>query len=139
MQLEIIALCDAATEQGGRLNLLGVFDQLNVNLPFVLPHSAIALRFRIKDAVQNVRQLSLKFTDPQGNDFIPVLNTELTLPEDGPAGGRALNMVLNLQGLKFKHEGIYHLRVKIDDNLMAENILRVMDNTPKEPNPLDFN
>jgi hypothetical protein len=33
MIVEIAALCDAATDQGGRLNILGAFDRIIAPLP----------------------------------------------------------------------------------------------------------
>ncbi|OUC09496.1 hypothetical protein RY27_02520, partial [Litorilinea aerophila] len=48
MQLEILTFCDAATEYGGRLNILGATDSLLVPaLPFRYPHCAIVMRFRV--------------------------------------------------------------------------------------------
>lgn len=136
MHAEIFALCDAATEQGGRLNMLGVFDQLRVALPFVLPHSAIVLRMRINEVGPGAKHLNMVFKNPQGEGFIPELNTEINLPEQSPPGGRVVNMILNLQGLKFVEEGIYTLTLRLDGHIIGQNLLRVLDETPKEPNPL---
>ena len=47
MKVEVFALCDAATESQGKLNLLGTFDRLVAKqLPVVHPACAVAIRLR---------------------------------------------------------------------------------------------
>lgn len=49
MEVEIFALCDAATDYGGRLNLLGTFEQIRTKqFPAAHPHFAVALRIRFE-------------------------------------------------------------------------------------------
>ena len=47
MYIEVMALCDAATESQGKLNILGTFDTIfTQKLPVMCSHSAVALRVR---------------------------------------------------------------------------------------------
>ena len=47
MRVEVFSLCDAATTDGGKLNLLGAFDAIWVKtMPVVHAQCAIALRVR---------------------------------------------------------------------------------------------
>ncbi len=49
MHAETFALCDAATDQGGKLNILGTFDTLYVpSVPAKHASCAIALRVRVE-------------------------------------------------------------------------------------------
>ena len=45
MDIQIAALCDAATDSHGKLNILGTFDTINAGqMPAVHPQCSIALR-----------------------------------------------------------------------------------------------
>jgi hypothetical protein len=49
VNVEVFALCDAATDSGGKLNVLGAFDSLQVGAyPTVYPHCAVAVRIRFR-------------------------------------------------------------------------------------------
>ena len=45
MNIQVAVLCDAATDDQGKLNILGAFDTINaLTLPAIHPQCAIALR-----------------------------------------------------------------------------------------------
>ena len=47
MNIEVFSLCDAATIEGGKLNMLGAFDTIMAEkVPVVHPQCTIALRLR---------------------------------------------------------------------------------------------
>lgn len=137
MNIEILALCDAATDQAGKLNILGAFDRVGGALPMVLPQCSVALRIRWMRADVGEHRLSISFGDQRGIPLVPPLDSGIHVPEMPPEiDSHAVNMVLNFQRLRVDRAGSYLLTVKVDDFEIASLPLFVQDTTPKEPNPL---
>jgi len=59
MNIELFVLCDAATDQQGKLNILGAFDSLWAQkVPVSHPQCAVALRIRfskIEEGEHNIK------------------------------------------------------------------------------------
>jgi hypothetical protein len=137
MNVEIAALCDAATDQAGKLNLLGTFDRLHANLPLVLPQCAAAFRIRYLRSEAGEHTLTLHLEDLQGNALIPPLDSHVMFPPmQGGYDSQAVNLVLNMQRLRIDRAGKYMLRLRIDLIEAVSLPLWMEDVTPKEPNPL---
>lgn len=138
MQLEIAALCDAATDQGGKLNLLGTFDRVvSPDFPMVLPQCTVA--FRIRYGLDEVGEhvLELRMDDFHNNPLVPPLETNLPFPPVLPGRpNQAVNLVLNMQRLRITIPGDYQLQLRIDGITVCQLPLWVEDSTPHEPNPL---
>jgi len=137
MRVEIAALCDAATDQAGKLNLLGAFDRMGGQLPLVIQQCAAAFRIRWDrlDAGEHVLVLSLR--DTRGIPLVPPLESKIQVPEMPPhIESHAINLVLNLQRLRVDREGKYLMILTIDGVEFAMLPLWVDDLTPREPNPL---
>ena len=67
MDIEVFAICDAATESGGKLNILGAFDSLyGSKLPIVHPHCSIALRIRYSKIEEGQHTIRINFVDEDG-------------------------------------------------------------------------
>ena len=64
MKTEIAAICDAATDQGGKLNMLGVFDYIEANLPVVIPRCSIVFRIRYARSEIGKHQLRVTLENP---------------------------------------------------------------------------
>lgn len=137
MKVEIFALCDAATDQGGRLNILGAFDMVGAPLPMALPQCSIALRLRYSIHEHGNHMLGLIFENNDGIPLVPKLESHIDIPvPPSDRTSNAMNLVLNMQRLKLEHEGEYHIRLRMDDEELAQIPFWVRDMTPKEPNPL---
>lgn len=140
MFVEMLSICDAATDHGGRLNILGVFDRVGGALPIVLPQCAVVVRVRWDRVDVGEHQMAIQLTDAAGANLIPPLNSQINVPPMPPEmESHAANVILNLQRLRLEKEGFYKLTFTVDNNLLATVPLFVQDSTPKEPNPLAGN
>jgi len=137
MIVEIAALCDAATDQGGRLNILGAFDRIIAPLPFICPQCSAVFRIRYQRSEAITNSFSLSITNLQGQNLIPPLESEITFPPLGDYfESGTINMILNMQRLHIAEEGKYMLRLRVNQMEIALLPLFVKDTTPHEPNPL---
>jgi hypothetical protein len=116
MQIQLAVLCDAATDYGGKLNLLGTFDTLiTTHLPAVHPQCAIALRLTFNKSEEGGHNLKINFMDEDGR---PVLNPpldmriEAAVPDDTIFVSR--NAIIILQNLKLDRAGLYSLEITVD-------------------------
>src|SRR6266576_4905432 len=64
MNIQVAVLCDAATDDNGKLNLLGAFDTIKTpQLPAVHPQCSIALRVTFFSGDEGKHELQLNFVD----------------------------------------------------------------------------
>jgi len=134
MNIQVAVLCDAATDDNGKLNLLGAFDTIYAReLPAAHPQCAVALRVTFSSADEGVRQLKLNFVDADGRSIMPPIEipVEVTLPVDMHFGTR--NYVLNIQQLKFAQAGLYSVDVLFDGQVQANIPLLVRLLQPPSP------
>lgn len=118
MNIEIAALCDAATANGasGRLNILGAFDRIFAKFPFTIPQCSAAFRIRYLRKEAGEHDVSLIFEDVCGKSIIPPMNTKIPLePVASGLDTAAVNIVLNLQHLQIKRPDKYIIRLAIDN------------------------
>ena len=128
MKIEIFSLCDAATDNQGKLNILGTFDQIYAaKMPVVHPACAIALRLRFDKMEEGIHRVNIQLVNPDG---IPVFR-----PMEGEVNPRmaedvesvAVNLILNFQHIKFDVFADYQVTLAIDDVGMAVLPLRVRE------------
>ena len=128
MKIEIFSLCDAATDNQGKLNILGTFDQIYAaKMPVVHPACAIAMRLRFDKMEEGIHRVNLQLVNPDG---IPVFR-----PMEGEVNPRmaedvesvAVNLILNFQHIKFDVYADYQINLAIDDVGMAVLPLRVRE------------
>lgn len=115
MKIEIFALCDAATEGGGKLNLLGAFDVIATReLPLIQPSCAVAIRIRFKRIESGSHRVKLDMVDEDGRPVVPAFETSVDIhPEDGVESAVA-NLLLNFQQLRFEKFGRYSIDLAVD-------------------------
>jgi len=126
MNLLVAALCDAATDYGGKLNLLGTFDTIVVGgLPTTHPHCAVALRMVFERTDEGKRALRLCIVDEDGKPIMRQveIDFELVLPSDVFQLSR--NFIFNIQHLKFNRAGYYAINVTMGDQMLAAIPLHV--------------
>jgi len=116
MNVEIFCLCDAATDQQGKLNILGAFDTVFAkDIPTVHPQCAVVLRIRFQHIEQGQHKIIVHLIDADGNFVIPSLDADINLKEAPQhQDSVAINMVLNLQQLKFEKYGEYAINLAVD-------------------------
>jgi len=115
MNIQVAVLCDAATEDNGKLNLLGSFDTIYApQLPAVHPQCAVALRLTFMSGDEGARQIKLNFVNADGRAIMPPIEipVAVALPDDVHFVTR--NFIVNIQQLKFAEEGLYSVDVRLD-------------------------
>jgi len=120
MNIQVAVLCDAATDDNGKLNLLGAFDTIYAReLPARHPQCAVALRVTFYSEDEGNRQLKLNFVDADGRAIMPPIEipANVTLPGDMHFGTR--NYIVNIQQMKFDQPGLYSVDVLFEDKVQA--------------------
>ncbi len=120
MIVEAFILCDAATQAGGKLNILGAFDTIYARgMPMAHPHCAIALRLRYSRIEQGDYPIKINLIDEDGNHVVPPLEgrTRVTMDEDRDSA--VANLILNINGLSFKTFGRFAIDLLVDNKQVA--------------------
>jgi hypothetical protein len=115
MDIQIAALCDAATDSAGKLNILGAFDTINAGqMPAIHPQCSIALRIVFQRIEEGAHKLKLNFVDEDGHLVMPSIDipVEVGLPEEATFISR--NFIVNIQQLKFANPGLYSIDIALD-------------------------
>jgi hypothetical protein len=136
MDIEIFALCDAATDSGGKLNILGAFDRIYVRqLPAVHPHCAIALRIRFDRIEAGEHRVRISLIDADGKPVIPSLdgNINVNIPPD--LTSICANLVLDINGLKLEKADLYSIELAIDGRHEKSLPLTVVQIKPPRQSP----
>jgi hypothetical protein len=134
MNVQVAVLCDAATDDNGKLNLLGAFDTIFArDLPATHPQCSVALRITFSSENEGKRQLKLNFVDADGRSVMPPIEVEVDvrLPEDVHFGTR--NFVFNFQQIKFDEPGLYSVDISLDGQVKAGIPLLVKHIPPPSP------
>jgi hypothetical protein len=120
MNIQVAVLCDAATDDNGKLNLLGSFDTIYApQLPAVHPQCAVALRVTFTAGDEGQHKLALNFINADGHSIMPPIEVPVAvaLPEDAHFVTR--NFVVNIQQLRFAEAGLYSVDIRLDDQSQA--------------------
>lgn len=135
MDVEIFALCDAATEAGGKLNILGAFDRINARqFPAVHQHCAVTVRMRFDRIEEGEHQVRLNFVDADGKSIMPPLDGKLGIQFPGDVQSVCANMILNMNGLKFEKPGQYSIDLAVNgrhEKSLPVNIIELPDRRPQ--------
>ncbi len=137
MNIQVAVLCDAATDENGKLNLLGAFDTIYApQMPAVHPHCAVALRATFQPGDEGTRKLSLNFINADGHSILQQhieVPVPVALPDDAHFLTR--NFIVNFQGLTFAEAGVYSVDVRLDDETVASVPLMVRQMAGSAPQP----
>ena len=115
MNIQVAVLCDAATDDNGKLNLLGAFDTIYTQqFPAVHPQCSIALRVTFDGEDEGKHTMRLSFVDADGGSIMPAIDlpVQVSLPGDSHFGTR--NFIVNIHQLKFEKVGLYSIDLALD-------------------------
>src|SRR5205823_13959654 len=108
MNIQVAVLCDAATDENGKLNLLGAFDTIYTQqLPAVHPQCSIALRVTFGHEDEGQHKLRLNFVDADGGPIMPSpidIPVQVVMPSVSHFGTRIL--IVNFLKLQYKYSSI---------------------------------
>jgi hypothetical protein len=128
MKIEVFALCDAATDSRGKLNILGTFDQIYAaSMPVNHPACAIALRIRFDKMEEGVHKVNLQLVNPDGFPVFQPMEGEVHPRMAEDVDSVAVNLILNFQHVKFAEFADYQFTLAIDDVAIATLPLRVRE------------
>lgn len=108
MNLEVFALCDAATDSHGKLNILGAFDCIRARqTPVAHPQCAVAARLRFYRGEEGTHEVRLNVVDADGKPIIPPLNAKVNIQKIAEDDSTAANLILNLHRVRLPTMGTY--------------------------------
>ena len=131
MNIQVAVLCDAATDNNGKLNLLGAFDTIYTQqLPAVHAQCSIALRMTFSKIEEGAHKVKLNFVDEDGKFVMPSIDmpVDIIVPEETHFISR--NFVINIQQLKFEKPGLYSIDLAMDGRQEASIPLLVKHAPP---------
>ena len=120
MNVQVAVLCDAATDDNGKMNLLGAFDTIYAQqLPAVHLQCAVALRVTFAADDEGKRKLKLNFINADGRAIMPAIEVPVAVALPDDAHFLTRNFIVNIQQLKFAEAGLYSMDVRLDDKSQA--------------------
>ncbi len=126
MKIEAFLLCDAATDQRGKLNVLGAFEDIYVQqVPFKYPACAIVSRIRFEKIEEGEHKIRLTIIDQDGNSIGPKPEGKLVIKTAPNRDSSVANLIMNIQGLDLQDFGKYRVDLAIDGSVQASLPLRV--------------
>jgi hypothetical protein len=126
MNVLVAVLCDAATDEHGKLNLLGAFDTICApRFPAVHPQCTVALRLTFTTADEGAHRLQLTLMDADGRAVVPALEIafDIALPEETHFATR--NFIFHLQQITFPAPGLYAVDLAVDGQPLVSIPLQV--------------
>lgn len=136
MKIETFVLCDAATECVGKLNILGTFDSIHARqVPAIHPQCSVAMRLRFELHERGEHKVRVNMIDADGRLVIPPLDAKVQVRVPDNATSCAINMILNLQSLKFERYGEYSIDLQVDGVPVASLPLFVWQMPAQPPGP----
>jgi hypothetical protein len=136
VDIQIAVLCDAATDQFGKLNILGTFDTIQTSaLPAMHEQCSVALRMTFSKAEEGTRQLHMNFVDEDGRPVMPEIpiSVQVAVPDDSIFVSR--NFIVNIQKLKFDKPGLYSINLALDGRQVGAIPLVIKQITLGGPRP----
>ena len=131
MRIEVFALCDAATNSHGKLNILGTFDQIFApQLPVPHPSFAIALRIRFGKMEEGVHDVQLQLVDPDGHPVLKPMHGQVHPRMAPDVESVAVNLILNFHNIEFDTFADYQINLDVDGVAVASLPLRVRQIPP---------
>jgi hypothetical protein len=126
MNIEAFLLCDAATDQQGKLNVLGAFDNIwTKKVPAIHPACAVVARIRFEKIEEGNHSIKIQIIDLDGKNIGPKLEGSISVKTGANLDSSVANLILNIQRLEFKQYEQYRIDLAIDDEIKASLPLHV--------------
>ncbi len=135
MKVELFCLCDAATEAGGKLNVLGAFDRVWAReAPVTIAHCAVAARIRFSRIEEGAHQLRITFADDDGSLVLPPMESRIDLRFANQDLSVPINLIILMPQLKLPRFGDYTIDLALDATHLSSLPLMVR-HVPEPPQP----
>ncbi|MCI0499159.1 MAG: hypothetical protein L0Y36_05715 [Planctomycetales bacterium] len=133
MNVEAFLLCDAATDQHGKLNVLGAFDNIFFKqMPARQPSCSVATRIRFDKIEEGLHSFRIHIINQDGVNIGPKLEGKIDTRPAPNLDSVVTNVILNIQGLEFKQKGKYRIDLAVDGQIQASLPLWVSQ-VPEQP------
>ena len=120
MQIEIFSLCDAATNNSGKISILGAFDTIFAKkTPTTHPQCAVALRIRFEVNEGNDHEVTVSFVNEDGKHVFPPAKGKIKMNFPDNQRSSSTNLVLNFHRLKLEKFGEYAIDLTVDKRNVA--------------------
>lgn len=125
MNIEVFVICDAASESGGKLYIMGVFDKITANqLPAKHPACTILVKLRFKQPEEGEHKISVELSDDKGEFLIPKFEKPFQV-KTGEEGYASNNFIINIQNMIIKRYGENTVKLIIDGKFVTSTPLFV--------------
>ncbi len=132
MDIALAAICDAANaDTQGKLNLLGVFDQINVSkFPAKHPQCCVVFRVVFQKNEATEQNFVIKFLDQDDNSFLPTVKAKSASKCIKFEDQSVLNLIVNLNNIKLQKASDYRIELHVNDALLKRIDLRIRQSVP---------
>src|SRR5687767_13770058 len=115
MRLTLAGVADAATvSSDGKLNVLGVFDVINVRqFPTVKPHFAYFARLEVEAEDPRSFDAELRIVDDDGQLVSPVVTLHIKVGKNEPGEVITIPIVLGISNARLQRPGIYTVELTV--------------------------
>jgi hypothetical protein len=128
MNIEAFLLCDAATDQRGKLNVLGAFDNIFAKkMPTMHPACSVVTRIRFAKIEDGNHSVKIQIIDHDGRNIGPKPEGNISVKTGANLDSSVANLILNIQKLKFEQYGQYRIDLAIDGEIKASLPLHVRE------------
>lgn len=127
MNFQAAVLCDAATDDRGKLNILGAFDTIaGGTFPLVHRQCALAVRLQFMSTEEGDHELTVSIIDADGHAVVKPLKIPFSVrfPQNSYFASR--NLVINLQRLQFQAAGMYSVDLTLDSEQRIQLPLQII-------------
>jgi len=133
LRIEIFAMCESASDQNGRLSILGTFDSITgVQFPLILQQAAVVLRLRFWPLERRNHSVRLTTTDPDGREVMAPVEAAAALlpsPEDQSS---AYNIIFHVRDLCLNSPGEHTVDFYLDGGLEGRLPFTVVQAPPRD-------
>lgn len=115
MEIEIFTLCDFAQDNSGKLTVVGTFDGIHSKqFPFTQQSFSVACRLRFSEKETGQHDMRLRFIDGNGKELLQPIEGQINIPKPTNGQYTTINLVFNLNQIKFDKPGRYAFELYID-------------------------
>jgi hypothetical protein len=129
MEVKLALVADAANiSQEGKLNLLGVFTNINTRqLPVLHPEMQLVLQLEASPAEAGTKkELKVIMLDEDGQPDGGRVEAEFVVPEPrGPGQRIRVQWILKLNNMTFRKDGSHQIVILLNEQTEAEIPLRI--------------
>lgn len=116
MDVEAFLICDSATDQFGKLNILGAFDNiLSSKAPIIHRQFSVALRLRFKKSESGNHPFRINIINADGKSILPrPVDGNVNVQIQDADESAVVNLIGNFQDVKFDSFGRYSVDLTMD-------------------------